>query len=78
MTAEYEGHPILMRHYFKQNAIHIRVDENLARADGYGSLEEIYEIDPAFRAVEWIDADFLGKGIIAAVIPRHNQQPIIN
>ena len=76
MTAEYEGHPILMRHYFKQNAIHIRVDDNFARANGFNTMEEIYRIDPMMRAVEWLDADMFGKGMIAAVISHDNGKPI--
>ena len=75
---EFNGFPILFRHYFKQGAIHIRVDDNFARANGFESLEEIYKIDPAMRMVEWVDAELFGQGIIAAVIPGNDQQSIIN
>ena len=75
---EFNGFPILYRHYLKQGAIHIRVDDNFARANGFESLEEIYKIDPAMRIVEWVDAELFGQGIIAAVIPGHNQQQTIN
>ena len=31
-------------------------------------MEDIYKIDPVMRSVQWVDAEMLGMGMIAAVI----------
>ena len=72
IEAKYEGIPILMRHYFAGDAVHIRVNDNFARANGYNSMEDIYKIDPVMQSVQWVDADMFGKGMIAA--PVHDVQ----
>lgn len=68
VSTEFKGVSVLFRHYFESGAVHIRVDDNFARANGFNLMEDIYRIDPAMRAVEWIDAKMFGAGMIAAVI----------
>lgn len=79
MTVDYKGFPILMRHYHRTSAVHIRVNDDFARANGFDSMEDIYRIDPMMRAVEWVDAEMFGAGMIAAVIgPVSTQSQTIN
>ena len=78
IEAKYENIPILMRHYFAGDVVHIRVNDNFARANGFNTMEEIYRLDPMMRAVEWLDADLFGKGMIAAVIYDKQERQNIN
>ena len=56
LASSFDGIEITFRHYFSDNLVLIKIDDNFARANGYKSLSDLAAMVPELCKHEWADA----------------------
>lgn len=64
----FEGLTITLRHYIVNDKVFIKLDDNFAKANGFNTMEEIYQVSPRLRDYEWIDTKLIEE---ARVLSEH-------